>query len=197
MRVAFAYWDKRIAPVFDAARMLQIVEVLENKILVETKEAFLDDVPPQKAQFLAAQHIDLLVCGAISKPLYGMIRAIGIEIIPFVTGDLNDVMQAWLDGNLERSEFTMPGCCGHGYRRRMQARSKKEVEVNNSDNAKKQRGGGQRRSGIGKGRMGGSKAKGTGGNCVCPQCGHTEPHERGIPCVQKQCPQCGAVMMRQ
>jgi hypothetical protein len=46
------------------------------------------------------------------------------------------------------------------------------------------------------GRRGGPLAAGPGGSCVCPQCGRREPHERGIPCVQKQCPACGVAMMR-
>jgi len=41
------------------------------------------------------------------------------------------------------------------------------------------------------------RGMGYGGSdyCVCPQCGHKEEHERGIPCAQKKCPKCGARMM--
>ncbi len=49
--------------------------------------------------------------------------------------------------------------------------------------------------GGGKGRMGGS-GLGIGGDCVCPQCGTTAPHERGKPCLQQKCPQCGTPMVR-
>ena len=47
----------------------------------------------------------------------------------------------------------------------------------------------------GRGRNGGDKM-GPGGNCVCPECGATTPHERGIPCYNKKCPKCGAQMIR-
>jgi hypothetical protein len=54
-----------------------------------------------------------------------------------------------------------------------------------------------RRQGQGRGRMGGPFAAGSGGNCVCPNCGHTTPHVAGQPCNQKNCPKCGARMTRQ
>ncbi|HNQ64098.1 MAG: hypothetical protein BWX58_00673 [Deltaproteobacteria bacterium ADurb.Bin026] len=34
-------------------------------------------------------------------------------------------------------------------------------------------------------------------NCICPNCGNVVPHERGVPCFQRQCPKCGSFMARQ
>lgn len=52
------------------------------------------------------------------------------------------------------------------------------------------------KSGLG-GRMGGPVAGGPDGTCICPNCGHTEPHQRRKPCNQKTCPGCGTPMTRQ
>ncbi len=49
----------------------------------------------------------------------------------------------------------------------------------------------------GRGRMGGPKAAGPAGNCVCPKCGLRVPHERGVPCVEQKCPTCGVGMVRE
>jgi hypothetical protein len=46
------------------------------------------------------------------------------------------------------------------------------------------------------GRMGGPKAAGPGGECVCPNCGHRVPHRTGQPCSLQKCPECGTVMIR-
>ncbi|HUV62360.1 MAG TPA: hypothetical protein VMW24_00610, partial [Sedimentisphaerales bacterium] len=56
---------------------------------------------------------------------------------------------------------------------------------------------GRGRRSAGGGRMGGPFAAGPGGTCICPQCGATAPHGRGVPCTQIKCPQCGAPMTRQ
>jgi len=51
--------------------------------------------------------------------------------------------------------------------------------------------------GRGPGRMGGPKAAGPDGDCICPSCGNTVPHQRGQPCYDVNCPKCGAQMTRQ
>jgi len=50
--------------------------------------------------------------------------------------------------------------------------------------------------GTGRGRMGGPKAAGPGGNCVCPNCNTRAPHQIGVPCMNQKCPKCGTRMIR-
>ena len=49
----------------------------------------------------------------------------------------------------------------------------------------------------GRGRMGGPAEAGPGGSCVCSSCGKKTKHETGEPCFSKQCPECGAAMIRE
>lgn len=38
---------------------------------------------------------------------------------------------------------------------------------------------------------------GAGGHCICPKCETVIPHQRGVPCQQERCPECGAKMLRE
>ena len=124
MKTAFAYWDNRIVPVFDTAHKIHVVETESEKVVCETQETLSKDQPVHKALRLVELDIGVLVCGAISRPMYGLIDGYGIQVIPFVAGDLREVIQAWLSGNLERDAFTMPGCRG---RRIFNKNNQKEV----------------------------------------------------------------------
>ena len=109
-KAAFAYWDTRIAPVFDNARQLYLVEAGTNGLTAETREVLANDLPAQKALRLAELAVDTLVCGAISRSLHEMVSAYGIRVIPFVTGEMDEIIEAWHMGKLHEDTFAMPGC---------------------------------------------------------------------------------------
>jgi predicted Fe-Mo cluster-binding NifX family protein len=197
MKAAFSVWDNRIAPVFDVSRQILLVETKAGRINSERREALADTIPEQKAACLAELGVDILVCGAVSRPLQEMLAAYGIRVIPFLAGDLREVIGAWLAGKGEINLFAMPGCC----KRKRRIRASREVEEVFDMRGRSGGGAGQGRGmgGGGRrgGRMGGPLAAGPGGYCVCPQCGHKEPHQVGVPCLQKQCPKCGTAMVRE
>jgi len=182
IKAAFSTWDDRIAPVFDVAEKIILLEVEDGRIVRETRRLLAGDHPEEKSKALIETGASSLVCGAISRFLYTRITAGGIRVTPFIAGNTAEVIQAWIHGILVRNVFAMPGCCG---RRRRGMGS----------------GAG---SGRGRGRVGGGgvgsegvlRAAGPGGECVCPKCGHTEPHKRGRQYFDRTCPKCGIAMDR-
>jgi predicted Fe-Mo cluster-binding NifX family protein len=213
VKAAFASWNDRIAPVFDVSRRIQLVETEAGRIISQDRASVAGETPGQKASWLAELEVGILVCGAISRPMQAVISAYGIEVIPFIAGNLQEVIQAWLSGKLDgSSDYVMPGCKGARGRRTQKNRGTKGSQNMMNGNRRGKGGSGRGRS---SGRSMGQKSKGARqgqggrggrtadsgpavfGTCVCPQCGHQEPHERSIPCMQKKCVQCGAVMTRQ
>jgi predicted Fe-Mo cluster-binding NifX family protein len=199
-KAAFPYWENRIAPVFDTASQIYVVEARSGQIVSETQEIVPDSLPVQKTLRLVGLGIGTVVCGAISRPMHALVAAYGIQLIPFIAGDLHDVVQAWLQGNLTRTTFVMPGCYGRGAR----GLSGTYERIQDGDTMKRTtRGngaGGGKGQGHGGGRSGGagsSAAVVSIGYCICPQCGYREAHKRGVPCVERQCPKCGTVMTRE
>jgi predicted Fe-Mo cluster-binding NifX family protein len=162
MKTAFATWENRIAPVFDTAHQIHVIEVESGEIVREADEVLTEDLPAHKAVALVDRGVEALVCGAISRPMQILIASYGIQVFAFIAGDLHEVMQAWFAGTLDRNTFGMPGCCGRG-----------------------------------RGRMGRSRTWETPSACLCPNCGHREPHEYGVPCAQTTCPKCRSTMLRE
>ncbi len=198
MKTAFSYWDGRIAPVFDTARKLHLVEVEAGRIVAETREALPEEFSVQKTLWLVGLGVDTLVCGAISRPLHAMVAAYGIQVVPFIAGDLREVVGSWLAGGLGGDMFSMPGCRGRGHGRFKGMRdTHREVGIMPGRGQGMGAGGGKGQGGQRPGRKGGAMAAGPTGYCVCPKCGQEEPHERGVPCIERKCPQCGTAMTRQ
>lgn len=201
MKLAFALWENRIAPVFDTAREVRIVEVVSGTIARKISADLPKDPGIHKVLRLVELGVNTLVCGAVSRQMRGMIIAYGIQLIPFVAGDFQKILQAWVEDSVLQEKFAMPGCRGGG-RQRFRGRpmncDKEGHPMNNRGRGRGQ--GSGRRQGQGgqrSGRMGGRKAAGPDGYCVCPQCGQREPHQMGAPCVERTCPQCGTAMTRE
>lgn len=49
--------------------------------------------------------------------------------------------------------------------------------------------------GRGMGRGGGRQRLGPVQSCRCPNCGYTQLHQPGVPCVNQTCPKCGTIMV--
>ncbi|MGC9329716.1 MAG: NifB/NifX family molybdenum-iron cluster-binding protein, partial [Candidatus Hinthialibacter sp.] len=86
----------------------------------------------QRANYLQKLKIEILICGAISRPLEELIHAKNIKVISYLCGDVEEVLQAFLKNQLPQDQFLMPGCCGRRrfrFRRRGPHRRTKGASV--------------------------------------------------------------------
>ena len=84
-----------------------------NRRAVTLDEADLTD----RATRLADLGVDVLICGAISRPLEAMLTSAHVRVIAQTCGSAEDVLRAFASGQLTERAFLMPGCCGR--RRRL------------------------------------------------------------------------------
>ena len=115
MRVAVPVWENRISPVLDTASRLLIIEV-ENQREASRFEIYLDDQDLYRRCFrIQNLGVDILICGAISRPYFRRLMATGINVISGISGHPEDILKAYLQGTLSYSRYSMPGCRGDGF----------------------------------------------------------------------------------
>jgi len=112
MRVAIAVFDGRISPVFDAAGKLVLVDIENGREIRRTEQVVEEADLGPRASRVAGLGANVLICGAISRPLEAMLLSAGVEVIPQACGQWEDVLRAFLSGRLTEQAFMMPGCCG-------------------------------------------------------------------------------------
>ena len=109
MRIAMPVWQGRISPVFDAAKHLLVYCTEEGGRRTSFEVCMGEDPPANRTMVLAAHAVDVLICGGISTELKEHLEAAGTEVICWVKGEPQHVLQAYLSEDLDNPRFEMPG----------------------------------------------------------------------------------------
>jgi predicted Fe-Mo cluster-binding NifX family protein len=110
MRLGVPIWQGRVSPVFDVAGRMLLVDA--DSPGAEPAEVDLgSEQPRRRAEEVSRLGVDVLICGAISRPLEWMLVEAGIEVRSGVCGPVDEVVSAYRTGTLD-AQFRMPGCCG-------------------------------------------------------------------------------------
>lgn len=117
MKMALTVWGNRISPVFDAAHILLVVEIENATIINRHYEPFHPESPTRLAVRLMEMNVAVLICGAISEMPANTLEANVIKLIPFITGDAVEVIDAYVKDVPFMPSFLMPRCSHKRYRR--------------------------------------------------------------------------------
>ena len=110
MKVALTVWENRVSPVFDCAQRLLIVDINKRSETGRQLEPFHWQSPYSRASRLSALGVEVLICGAVSEQFANIIDTCGVRMIPFVAGNVDEVLDAYLENRLDDEKFLMPGC---------------------------------------------------------------------------------------
>ena len=113
MKAALTIWEDRISPVFDVSREALIIDI-ENHIVVNRKIcAISGEFALDKINWFLKKNISALICGAISEAIYREFKFHQMTVNGFITGSIEDVIDAFLKGSIGDEKFLMPGCGRH------------------------------------------------------------------------------------
>jgi hypothetical protein len=109
MKVAVPEYQGRIAPVFDCCRRILIVvqNEHEEEVIIEEDWSMVPRLarPPRLKELV----VQCVLCGGISCWMEEQIRERNIRIIPWISGDLWEVMKAFRNGVIHDQRYAMPG----------------------------------------------------------------------------------------
>lgn len=110
MRIGIPYRMKRVSPVFDVSKHLLLVDIEHSTEVARYKKTLAETDLVSRVCYVVDLGVELLICGAISRPLKLILEAKGLDVIGQVCGDTEEILEAFLQGNLSHQSFLMPGC---------------------------------------------------------------------------------------
>jgi len=111
MKVAIPTWQGRVSPVLDVAGRFLLVDLDAGREVVREETSLAPVGPLERARQLHQMGAETVVCGAVSRPLEVALDAVGVRVIPQMCGQVEDVLAAFISGQLNQDKFLMPGCC--------------------------------------------------------------------------------------
>ena len=109
MRIAIAHWRDRVSPVFDVSDRIVLVDIENGRELQRKDQQLRSRKEFERAQEVCGHGAQVLLCGAVSNSMQTALRRTGIQVISFICGDLEDVLNAFMDGRLSDKCYQMPG----------------------------------------------------------------------------------------
>jgi len=109
MKIAIPVWQGNVSSVFDFAHKLLLVELENGKEKSRQEVPLAEQSCQERAAKLRQLEVNVLICGAISRPLALMLSSSGIEVLPFVTGSTQQIVDAYRLGQLYQPQYALPG----------------------------------------------------------------------------------------
>jgi hypothetical protein len=172
VRVAVTIWGERVSPLLDVSRQALLFNLEDGQVEQQRELALPDGNGEAKLAALCSHGVTTLLCGAVSQELATRARVLGLELVPFLAGEVEAVVAAYLAGRLPSDELAMPG--GRARRRRgqrWQNRGGSETEPERTETMPNRDGTGPQGKGPG----------GGGGRGPCGGGGRGQGRSRGGP----------------
>ena len=108
-RTAIPVFMGRVSPVLDTCTQLGLLEpgrkrkITCQTIPVKGKSIF------ERADEIKKLGVLVVICGAVSDALYNLLKESNIDLVCGITGDIEEVIDAYHNRTLTQARFRMPG----------------------------------------------------------------------------------------
>ena len=110
MKVAIPMFNSRVSPRFDFAAKILITTIESGKISERQEYALTNLHQIRRSSLLCELRVKVLICGGISSFCHRLIIDNGIRVIPMIQGEIEEVLNRFISGNLISSRaHNMPG----------------------------------------------------------------------------------------
>ncbi len=108
-RTAIPVFMGRVSPVLDTCTQIRLLdpgrkpEIVYLTIPVKGNSIF------KRAEEIKKLGVGVIICGAVSDAFYNLLKERYIDMICGISGDIDEVIDAYCNGTLSQARFRMPG----------------------------------------------------------------------------------------
>jgi predicted Fe-Mo cluster-binding NifX family protein len=103
-----------VAPCLECAATITIFTVEEGQVVDRFDFPLRSREPLDRIRLLRDQQVDTIICGGVQDVFEDLLRASGIEMISWVTGNTDDLIGLFLKGRLVPGRQSEQSDSGHG-----------------------------------------------------------------------------------
>ena len=110
MKVALLTAQSRVSPVFETTSTWLVIHATSSKCNICSTQRFSALNEINMVNELLEENIEMIICGAIPYYLEKILINHGCEVLAFIAGDVDEVIEALNLNLLDKPKFKMPGC---------------------------------------------------------------------------------------
>ena len=100
MRVAIPRMGEAVAPCFEYCATMAIFTISDRAVSDQIDFPLRSREPFDRVRLLRDQDVDAIICGGVQDHYEDALRASGIEVISWVSGSVDDLLQLFVRGQL-------------------------------------------------------------------------------------------------
>jgi predicted Fe-Mo cluster-binding NifX family protein len=109
LKVAIPRMGETVAPCFEYSATIAVFSVKDGRVIDQIDFPIRSREPFDRVRLLRDQDVDTIICGGVQDVFEDLLRASGIELISWVSGDVGALIDSYLHGRLDPGDHANGG----------------------------------------------------------------------------------------